>query len=126
MLPVPDSVREWRDVSVAMFRDEILPGGQAAVLRGAVSHWPATHAGRRSPRDIASYLLAFDTGAPAHTMFGDPAIRGRFWYNDDLTGLNFENRQQPLAQSLDQLISLVDTPDPPAVYVGALPTPAAL
>jgi hypothetical protein len=75
---------------------------------------------------MAQYLLGFDAQASADTMFGDPSIGGHFFYNDDLTGLNFQRRPQPLAQSLEQLISLIDAPAPPALYVGAVPTPATL
>jgi hypothetical protein len=122
----PVQMREWHAVSPATFKNEILPSGQPAVLRGAVAHWPAVRAGSESPRAMAQYLLGFDAQASADTMFGDPSIGGHFFYNDDLTGLNFQRRPQPLAQSLEQLISLIDAPEPPALYVGAVPAPATL
>ena len=59
-------------------------------------------------------------------MYGDPSIGGRFFYNDDLTGHNFERRAERLAVSLDRLLALLDDPAPPAVYVGAVPLPASL
>ncbi len=122
----PAQMREWHSVSPATFKNEILPQGLPAVLRGAVAHWPAVRAGRESPPAMAQYLLGFDAQASADTMFGDPSIGGHFFYNDDLTGLNFQRRPQPLAQSLEQLISLIESPAPPALYVGAVPTPATL
>jgi hypothetical protein len=122
----PAPMREWHAVSPSTFKNEILPRGQPAVLRGAVAHWPAVRAGSESPRAMAQYLLGFDAQASADTMFGDPSIGGHFFYNDDLTGLNFQRRPQPLAQSLEQLISLIDVPEPPALYVGAVPAPATL
>jgi hypothetical protein len=126
MLPAPAAVPEWRDVSPATFRNEILPSNRPAVMRGVVSQWPATLAGRESPHALSAYLRSFDTGLPAELMWGDPAIEGRFFYNADLSGLNFERRKQPLAQSLTELIAAMDTAAPPALYVGALPTEAAL
>jgi hypothetical protein len=126
-MPVPDTrVREWRDVTPALFREEILPSSQPALMRGVVDHWPAVRAGRESPQAMARYLQAFDARAAADTMFGDPSIGGRFFYNDDLTALNFQRRAQPLGQSLEQLLSLIDAPNPPALYVGAVPAPATL
>lgn len=122
----PAAVREWRAVDAATFKSEILPSGQPAVLRGVASHWPAVRAGMESPQAMGRYLLGFDGRAAADTMFGDPSIRGRFFYNEELTGLNFQRRPQPLAQSVEQLLSLIDEPDPPALYVGAVPAPAAL
>ena len=119
-------VREWRDVSAATFRDEILPAEQPALIKGAVGHWPAVHAARTSPRELANYLRVFDTGSSVDTMHGDPAIGGRFFYNEALTGLNFERRSEPFARALDRLLDLADDPAPPALYVGAAPAPATL
>lgn len=126
MLPVPASVREWRDVDATTFREEILPSNQPAVIRGAVAHWPVVAAGRESPRTLADYLRRFDSGRPADLMWADPAIRGRFFYNDDLTGLNFEHRTQPLGASVAELLQNIDSPAPPALYVGALPVDMSL
>jgi hypothetical protein len=120
------SIREWRDVSVSTFRDEIVPAAEPAVLRGAIRDWPAVRAGDESPAAMANYLRAFDTGASAEAMIGDPSIRGRFFYNDAMTGLNFERRTDRLAALLDRLLALLGDPAPPAVYIGAMPIPATL
>ncbi len=122
-MPNPAPIRELRDVSPAQFRDEILPAQQPVVLRGAVAGWPAVHAGRESPQAMANYLRALDNGTPTDTMIGPPSIGGRFFYNDDITGLNFERRPQRISESLDRFMQLLDHPDPEALYVGAVPTP---
>jgi hypothetical protein len=94
-------------------------------IRGAVRDWPAVRAAT-SPQALANYLRGFDTGGSADTMHGDPSIGGRFFYNADLSGQNFERNSMPLARSLDRLLDLIDEPAPPALYVGALAAPAAL
>lgn len=119
-------VREWRAVTPDQFKADILPVGQPAVLRGAASHWPAVRAGVESPQAVVDYLMGFDARASADIMVGDPAIGGKFFYNDDLTGLNFQRRPQPLAQSVRELLAHIDAPNPPALYVGAVPAPATL
>jgi hypothetical protein len=119
-------VAEFRDVTPERFQQEILPSGQPALLRGHVAAWPAVRAGRESPATMARYLRGFDTGAQAHVMLADPAINGRFFYNDDLTARNFENRTMPFALALARLLELIDDPAPPALYVGALPIPDSL
>ena len=124
--PEPTPVRELRDVSAAQFHAEILPARQPVVMRGLLADWPAVHAGRQSPQAMANYLRGFDTGASADTMFGDPTIGGRFFYNDELTGLNFQRRPQRIVDSLERLLALLDHPDPEALYVGAVPTPASM
>jgi hypothetical protein len=127
-MPTPEltPVREWRDVSAALFRDEIQPSQQPAVIRGAVRDWPAVHAGLESPRSLANYLRGFDTGASCEVMFAEPSIGGRFFYNDDLTGYNFERRPERIAGILDRLLGLIDVDSPPAVYLGSVPMPASL
>ena len=122
----PTPIRELRDVSATQFREEILPSLKPAVLRGLVSDWPAVRAGRESPHAIANSLRGFDTGASADTMIGDPAIGGRFFYNDELTGHNFQRRPQRIVASLDRLLALLGEPNPEALYVGAVPTPASM
>ena len=96
------------------------------VLRGLVADWPAVRAGRESPQAIANYLRGFDTGASADTMFGDPAIGGRFFYNEELTGHNFQRRPQRIVASIERLLALLEEPNPEALYVGAVPTPASM
>jgi hypothetical protein len=124
--PEPTPVRELRDVSAAQFRAEILPAQQPVVMRGLVADWPAVRAGRQSAHAVANYLRGFDTGASADTMFGDPSIRGRFFYNDELTGHNFQRRPQRIVDSLERLLALLEHPDPESLYVGAVPTPASM
>ena len=119
-------VAEFRDVTPERFQQEILPSSQPALLRGHVAGWPAVRAGRESPAAMARYLRGFDMGAQAHVMLADPAIGGRFFYNDDLTARNFENRMMPFSGALARLLELIDDPAPPALYVGALPIPEAL
>jgi hypothetical protein len=123
MSPEFKPVRELRGVSPEQFRDEIVPAQEPVVLRGAVADWPAVRAGRESPQAMANYLRALDNGTPTDTMVGAPSIGGHFFYNDDLTGYNFERRPLRIAEALERLMQLLDQPDPEAVYVGSVPTP---
>ena len=122
----PTAIRELRGVTPTQFRDDILPALQPVVLRGLVADWPAVRAGRESPRAMANYLRALDAGASPETMIGPASIGGRFFYNDDMTGLNFTRRPQRVVDSLDRLLALLDVPEPESVYLGALPTPASM
>lgn len=119
-------IAEWRGVTAEQFNREILPAGQPAVLRGLVDHWPAVRAGRTSPAAMVDYLRGFSTGANVNVMTAGPEIGGRFFYNADLTGLNFENTVAPLAGVFARLLELLDAPAPPAVYAGSIPIPEKL
>ncbi len=119
-------VAEWCGVTAAQFTQEILPAGQPAVLRGLVDGWPAVQAGRDSPAAMVDYLRGFATGANVNVMRGDPAIDGRFFYNADLTGLNFENTTAPFGGVLARLLELLEVSAPPALYAGSISIPEKL
>jgi len=119
------SIREWQDIDASRFRNEILPAGQPAVLRGVARDWPAVRAGLGSADDMAAYLRSLDTGAAADTMYGSPDIRGHFFYREDLLGVNFERRPARIADTVEQLLKLRADPAPPSIYLGSAPLPVA-
>jgi hypothetical protein len=119
-------VAEWHDVTVERFKEEILPAGKPALLRGLVQEWPSVQAGRESPAAMVNYLRGLSTGASVKLMTGDPSIEGRFFYNADLTGLNFATTATPFGEVLTRLLDCLETPAPPALYGGAIPIPEQL
>src|SRR5678815_3346707 len=80
-------------------------------------------AGRESPQAMAHYPRPPDNGTPTDTMTGPPAIGAHFFYNDDLSGYNFERRPMRIAEALERLMQLLDQPQAEAIYVGSVPTP---
>ncbi len=108
----PAKIREWRGVDAAVFRNEIRPANQPAVLKGLVRDWPAVQAGRASAKALCDYLMRFDRERPFTVLFGPAAIGGYFFYRDDMSGLNFERRQELLAGTLSHLLSCADDPHP--------------
>jgi hypothetical protein len=126
MNPEPAPIAEWHGVTPAQFQQEIVPAGVPAVMRGLVGRWPAVAAGRSSPAAMTNYLATFATGGPVHLMVGDPSIGGRFFYNEALTGYNFENVPTPLREVLGRLLKSLDAPAPQALYAGAIPIPTQL
>lgn len=101
---------------------EIQSGYEPVVLRGQVADWPAVAAGRAGPGPVSAYVAGFDNGQPAEVMIGQHGIAGRFFYTDDLRGLNFKRQQVPLAALLEELVRLADAPQPPSLYAGAAAT----
>lgn len=89
------------------------------VFRGAVGDWPAVAAGRASDEQLAGYLKRFDTGRPTEVMVGPPEIAGRFFYNDALTGCNFQKRLGSLSALIDRMLAVRSDPYPDAIYAGA-------
>ena len=116
--PVP----ERRNVDGAVFRQEIAPAYRPVVMRGLVADWPAVREGR-SPEAMVRYLAAHDSGRPVETFVGPPSIGGRFFYRDDMRGLNFERRPEGLRAVLERLLGYIGQDNVPSVYVGAAAMP---
>ena len=125
-MTTPPRTPEYSGVDVARFREEILPNGQPAILKGLVADWPAFTAGRRSDEALVAYLGALDSGAPVTVLSAGAEIDGRFFYSQDLSGLNFERDEMPLARALAALLELRPVARPPAIAVQSTPTPRAL
>jgi hypothetical protein len=119
-------VREWRDVDLATFRNEIIPLNEPAVLRGLLKNWPAVQAGLKSDRALCDYIEKFDCGRPVETLLGDASIAGRFFYTDDLANVNFVRKSERISATLEKLLMLVDATDPPAIFIQSASVPEFL
>jgi hypothetical protein len=123
MMTALPTVREWRNADLATFRNEILPLNEPAVLRGLIKDWPAVRAGLASSRGLCDYIAKFDGGRPVETLVGDPSIQGRFFYSNDLTGLNFQRKSEQISVTLERLLAHIDDVDPPAIFIQSASVP---
>ncbi|MET3760776.1 cupin-like domain-containing protein [Sphingomonas sp. UYEF23] len=89
------------------------------VLRALVRDWPIVRAGLESPAAAAAYLKRFDRGAAVVGYTGAPEIGGRFFYDESGTGMNFTASRVALDAYLDRMLSTLDAPDAPSLYVGS-------
>ena len=99
--------------------DEILHSPAPLVLRGLVADWPLVHAARRSPQAADAYLRRFYRDATVLASHAPPETGGRIFYNDDLSGFNFQSQMVRFDQVLDALRAHLDHPAPPTLYVGS-------
>src|SRR5689334_19292898 len=109
-------------VDLKTFREEIVTAARPVVLKDLVKHWPAVRAGRESPRALGDYLRGFDRGKQVAVLEGPPAIRGHFFYRDDMRGMNFERRPATISSTIERLLAQFTDPDPPALYIESTPT----
>lgn len=118
--------REWRNVDLETFRNEIVPLDRPAVLKGLVSHWPVVQAAARSPQAFYDYIRARDAGVPTSIFVGPPEIDGVFFYRDDMSGLNFDRIHHPFHVAVANILANLDKPHPPAIYAPAASGTAGL
>lgn len=118
-LPTAEPIREVDGVAPGTVPDAVLQSTQPLVLRGVAAHWPAVQAAA-SAADAVAYLRRFDAGRdPVVATVGPPGIRGRFFYDEAMTGFNFRQEKVPLAVALATLLKYLDQEAPPAIYVGS-------
>src|SRR6478735_1500266 len=94
------------------FHEKLVAAGRPVVLRNVAAAWPVTQAARESPEALRDYLLRFDKGEPVRAMIGPPGIKGRFFYNEALSGFNFRTETLRLDAALDHLLEAAGEDQP--------------
>ena len=89
------------------------------LLRELVSHWPVVQHAQQSPEAVDRYVRGFYQGASVAVFSGDADMAGRFFYNDDLTGFNFQRSLAKLDHVLDWIVEQADQSNPLSYYVGS-------
>ena len=116
---ISQAIAETSDIAVEDLGDETLASDQPLVIRGLVADWPAVQHGLESADRIIEYLQAFDSNNSVTTLYAPPEAAGRLFYNQDMTGFNFEYRRMALKEAVRQVRSHVDLPSPPSLYIGS-------
>ncbi|MDE0451874.1 MAG: cupin-like domain-containing protein [Gammaproteobacteria bacterium] len=98
-----------------------LDASEPLVLRGLVRHWPAVEQCSQSVDAAARYLSRFWTDSPVTAYAGTTAIDGRFFYNEDFSGFNFDRGKAPLSQILGKLAEAEREDRLATIYVGSTP-----
>jgi len=112
-------MRELAGLRPSDLNDELLASTEPLVLRGLATQWPLVRAARTSQRAASDYLRRFYQGEKVVAMLGAPDIRGRFFYNEDLSGFNFASVRTGLGGVLEELEAHRNDAQPPAIYVGS-------
>lgn len=110
----------WENVDYECFHNEIVPLNQPAVIRSLVSEWPLVNAAKKSANSVVDYLKPLDKGGITSALVGTPEINGRFFYNDELTELNFKRAQVTMSIGLDRLLAITKNPNPHSIALQAV------
>jgi len=116
-LSPPATVREIADVDHSRFHENIRPARQPVVMRGLVREWPAVGAALKGDEAIVDYLVRCGPLRPVQAIAARPEEGGRFFYNADLSGLNFIRGRGKLDEFLHDLLAAKACDRPPAMAV---------
>lgn len=112
-MPIP----KYSNLSKEQFFSEIVPLQQPAILKGVVKHWPAVQQGTASVFGITDYLHAFSQQKAMRVAIGDASINGRFFYTDDMQGLNFSIFHEFYEKIYTRFKAAITHPSAPAIAV---------
>ena len=89
------------------------------ILKGVARDWPLTIKGIESPKVAMDYISGFYQGRPVVGYTCAPHLNGRYFYNDDVSGLNFQRQRVPLGDFLDLIRNELGSPESPSYYIGS-------
>lgn len=98
---------------------ELMDNCEPVILKGAVNDWELVKAGKVSYENAIAYLKRFYNGKLQGAFFSSPDIKGRFFYNSEVTALNFEMRRASMDDVLNQIQQNLYNENPPGLYIGS-------
>ena len=99
--------------------DAVLVGQTPMVFKGLARDSPLVREGLKSSQAARDYIRSHDQGAPVVGYVGDPAIKGRFFYDATGAGMNFKAERAPLETFLGRMEEVEGAVDAPSIYVGS-------
>jgi len=116
-MPLMPSAPVAEKVDRAIFEHEIKPLNRPVVLKGLAKAWPCVERAAESPQALSNYLKMRDTGEMLNVSVCPAEFGGRYFYNADMTGFNFQNTRRTLSQVIDLCLGAGEGGD--AYYVQA-------
>src|SRR3954471_24084693 len=114
-------IAEYEPMDRKRFEREIVAKGEPALFRGLVAQWPVVRAAKDGPETLAQMLRFAATDEPFQAWFAPPEIEGRFNYNADFSGFNFQRKLATADQLLDLLLRQIGQERPYSMYAGGIP-----
>ncbi len=99
--------------------DRLMMEQLPTVLKGVAKDWPLVKAGEDSADAAMDYLGTFYQGRPVTLFTGAHEDGGRFVYNRDVTGFNFQAERTDLNAAFDRIRQHFDDAQAPSFYVGS-------
>jgi len=119
MLRIERNVREVPVETPGQLPKAVLGSMEPLVLRGLAGHWPVVQAACDSPAAVEAYLRRFYGDEPVNAVYGQPGQNGRLFYNDDLSGFNFQAARARLDKVIDDIRGQSHAEQPAGIYVGS-------
>lgn len=113
VLEIADTLLEDIDISAT------IEAGQPLILRGAYKDKPLVKAGLVSDASAQNLISQYYSGKPLTSFIAPPEFKGRFFYNSDMTAMNFGSRLMQLDAFFNSLNQSQDSDHADAFYAGS-------
>jgi hypothetical protein len=114
-MPTFKPIPEYCSLSAGHFFNELVAEQKPIVIRGFTKHWPLVKAAKESPQAFTRYLNQFYGGRKARILLAPPSAKKRFYYNSDMTGVNYITGEERLDLYLGRMLELMDRDVYPAI-----------
>lgn len=119
MISIDKKVKVFEGCTPDNIPSEVLLSREPLILKGLASSWPIVQAGLASNADAEKYLLQFYRGQEVAAFLGKPENNGRIFYDESLTGFNYDTVSTKLDFALKQFSLHESNPQSPTIYIGS-------
>lgn len=119
MTAITAKTKVIKNCSPGQIPEEIFVSKEPVILKGIVKDWKLVELGLQSIPGTVEYLKQHYNGKPSFGYFGDASLQGRFFYDEHVTRLNYDNKQTRVDDFLDLLLSTINEPLPPSLYIAS-------
>lgn len=116
-----NAIKVVEGIGTGNIPESILMSNTPVVMKGMVFDWPLVQSSVGSSQKAFDYLCQFYSGVPVNAAFGEPGTNGRIFYNEDMTGFNYERRQIRLDAVMDIIRQKEAEESPAAFYIDSVP-----
>lgn len=119
MIEIKNKVEALYHITPDNICDAVLSSDVPLILKGFGNDWPIVKAAKQSQAQAVEYLQQMDKGVAINACYLAPKHRGRIFYNEEMTGFNFETKQQTLSYVLSELLEQSVCGFPKTIYIGS-------
>lgn len=119
----PPSLRHVKEIIGADLESidfsELIEMQTPMILRGVFENQALVEAGKDSAQSAMEHVRQYYSGSPLVTFLSQPEHKGRFFYNDDMTGMNFQSQNLTLDDLFKKLSSREQENEEFGCYAGS-------
>ncbi len=113
------NIKTLCDINSKNIPKEAINSAEPVVFKQLVGDWPIVQAGRISDHASVDYLKSFYNGSSSIVCKIPTENKGRMFYNENCTQLNYESFKGRIDETLDAILEGMHQIDKPAYYIAS-------